>query len=45
MLQEENEVHEPYAPYYQQGPYESVSVSEIQLALTLPRNKIHHRCP
>ena len=28
MLQEEHEVHEPYAPYYQQGPYESVSVLE-----------------
>ena len=28
MLQEENEVHGPYSPYYQQVPYESVSVLE-----------------
>ena len=28
MLQEENEVHEPYSSYYQQAPYESVSVLE-----------------
>ena len=28
MLQEENEVHGPYSPYYQQVPYESVSVIE-----------------
>ena len=28
MLQEENEVHEPYSPYYQQAAYESVSVLE-----------------
>lgn len=28
MLQEENEVHEPYSSYYQQAPYESVLVIE-----------------
>ena len=28
MLQEENEIHGPYSPYYQQVPYESVSVLE-----------------
>jgi hypothetical protein len=28
MLQEENEVYEPYTSPYQQGPYESVSVLE-----------------
>jgi S1-C subfamily serine protease len=28
MLQEENEVHGPYSPYYQQAAYESVSVLE-----------------
>ena len=45
MLQEENEVYNPYTSPYQQVPYESVSVLEIELALTLPQSRIHRRCP
>jgi S1-C subfamily serine protease len=33
MLQEENEVHEPYSSYYQQAPYESVSVLENPIGI------------
>lgn len=32
MLQEENEVYGPFAPSYQQGPFESVAVLEVPTA-------------